>query len=657
MSTPVAAIHGTIGEFNSTQEDWTSYIERLQQYFTANDVAEAKQRAILLSACGIATYHLIKNLTAPENPATKTFAQLVTLVEEHHNPTPSVIVERFRFNSRNRQQGESVANFIAELRHLTRYCDFGGALKDMLRDRLVCGIENNRIQCRLLAEPGLTLDKAVEIAIAMEAADRNARDLQKAQIPAVNAVRPPAKKHFKAPPKSAGDRPTSRTRVVECYRCGGPHLATECQYKDSECHLCKKKGHLARVCRSKKAESGRPPQNRQMKRPQKTHSVVATETAENDTDASAYTLFNVAGSPSKPYVVTVQINGVQLPMEVDTGASLTLISKSTFDQLWDVQAAPPIQPTNSKLKTYTGENIEVLGIANVAVSFQEQNHNLQLLVVAGDGPSLFGRDWLSKIRLNWAELYHTQQPTLTLQDILDKHQTVFSSTLGMVRGVTAKLHVDPQARPKFYRPRSVPHAMKVKVEAELERLHQQGIIEPVQFSDWAAPIVPVLKPDGSIRICGDYKLTVNAVAKLDTYPLPRIDDLFTSLSGGKYFSKLDLAQAYLQLPLEEDSRKYVTINTQKGLYQYTRLPFGVASAPSIFQRTMENLLQGIPKVCIFLDDILITGATEADHLNNLHKVLTRLEQAGMHLKRKMCVFTSSGGVIGTPNFPEWPSPY
>ena len=366
--------------------------------------------------------------------------------------------------------------------------------------------------------------------------------------------------------------------------------------------------------------------------------MVATDTAENDTDASAYTLFNVSGSPSKPYVVTVQINGAELLMEVDTGASLTLISKSTFDKLWDAQEAPNLQSTTSKLRTYTGESIEVLGVANVNVSFQQQTQELQLLVVAGDGPSLLGRDWLSKIRLNWAELYHTQQPALTVQDILDKHKTVFSSELGMVRGVTVKLHVDPQARPKFYRPRSVPYAMREKVEAELDRLRQQGIIEPVQFSDWAAPIVPVLKQDGSVRICGDYKLTVNAVAKLDTYPLPRIDDLFTSLSGGKYFSKLDLAQAYLQLPLDEASRKYVTVNTQKGLYQYTRLPFGVASAPSIFQRTMENLLRGIPKVCVYLDDILITGATEVEHLNNLHDVLSRLEQAGMHLKKDKCAF-------------------
>ena len=91
----------------------------------------------------------------------------------------------------------------------------------------------------------------------------------------------------------------------------------------------------------------------------------------------------------------------------------------------------------------------------------------------------------------------------------------------MVRGVTAKLYVDPQARPKFYRPQSVPYAMR---EKELDRLHQQGIIEPVQFSDWAAPIVPILKQGGSVRICGDYNLTVSAVTKLDTYPLPHIDD-------------------------------------------------------------------------------------------------------------------------------------
>ena len=106
----------------------------------------------------------------------------------------------------------------------------------------------------------------------------------------------------------------------------------------------------------------------------------------NDTDASAYTMFNVSSSPSKLYIVTVQINGTELPMEVDTGASLTLISKTTFEKLWNTQEALNLQSTTSKLRTYTGEIIEVLRIANVNVSFQEQNQDLQLLVVAG--PSL-----------------------------------------------------------------------------------------------------------------------------------------------------------------------------------------------------------------------------------------------------------------------------
>ena len=133
---------------------------------------------------------------------------------------------------RNHQQGESMATFIAELRHLTRYCSFGDSLKEMLCDRLVCGIENGPIQRRLLAEPSLTLDNAIEIAIAMESADHNARDLQKTQHPqTVNVL-----KH-----QSPSKAPARNARTVECYRCGGAHLATDCHFKDSECRWCKKR--------------------------------------------------------------------------------------------------------------------------------------------------------------------------------------------------------------------------------------------------------------------------------------------------------------------------------------------------------------------------------------------------------------------------------
>ena len=126
------------------------------------------------------------------------------------------------------------------------------------------------------------------------------------------------------------------------------------------------------------------------------------------------------------------------------------------------------------------------------------------------------------------------------------------------------------------------------MEVELKCLQQTGIIEPTEHSDWAALIVPVVKKDGSVRICGDYRLTVNHAAKPDTYPLPGVDDIFASLSGAKTFSKLDLANAYQQIPLEQQSKQLVTINTHKGSYCYSRLLFGISAAPSIFQCTMER---------------------------------------------------------------------
>ena len=153
------------------------------------------------------------------------------------------------------------------------------------------------------------------------------------------------------------------------------------------------------------------------------------------------------------------------------------------------------------------------------------------------------------------------------------------------------------------------------------------------------PLIAVLKADKkSVRLCGDLKVTVNPVAKLDRYPVPKVEDLFATLSGGKLFTKLDLRHAYQQLLLDDDSKKYVVVNTTKGLFQYTRLPYGISSAPGIFQREMEHHFQGIPKVVVYLDDILVTGEDEQSHLRTLETVLKRLSESGLRVKQSKCLF-------------------
>lgn len=189
-------------------------------------------------------------LVNPRKPTDKSFIELVNLVKNHLNPRPSSIVYRFKFNSRFRQQGETIHQYVAELRNLSGHCDFGDQLEKMLRDRLVCGLNDERIPRRLLAESQLEFKKAMELATAMEIADRNTGDLiarnrtekpEEAQVHRVTQDPP------KQPPRDT-KRPTK-----ECYRCGGKfHDPDKCRYKDEECYNCRKRGHKASQCLSKR---------------------------------------------------------------------------------------------------------------------------------------------------------------------------------------------------------------------------------------------------------------------------------------------------------------------------------------------------------------------------------------------------------------------
>ena len=345
----------------------------------------------------------------------------------------------------------------------------------------------------------------------------------------------------------------------------------------------------------------------------------------------------VGNSVVKPYMAILEVNGQRLKMEIDTGAAVTLISQATQKALFP-QAE--LQKSTVTLRTYTTEPLGVVGQMEVKVRHRGYEGTHTLYVVKGKGPSLLGRNWLSHIQLDWAKIKraHAQDVQSAVGLLLDKYQEVFKDTPGVITKHTARLSLKQGVQPVIRRAHSVPFALKAKVGRELDRLEENGIIHRVEHADWAAPIVPVIKSDGSLRICGNYKLSINPHLNIDQYPLPTPADLMASVTGGQHFSKLDLWSAYQQMPLDTESAKLVSITTHQGLYQFTKLPFGVSSAPAIFQRAMDSILQGLPHVICYLDDILVTGATETEHLKNLEEVLRRLRDSGVTLKREKCAF-------------------
>ena len=227
-------------------------------------------------------------------------------------------------------------------------------------------------------------------------------------------------------------------------------------------------------------------------------------------------------------------------MILDTGASVTIVSWETWkEKLLEVK----LKKSEILLKTYSGERLQVVGQALVVVEYKRMKVELPLLVVEGNGPSLLGRNWLNTIQLDWKEIKYV---STELNSLLQKYAGLFKNELGTMAGIQAKLAVKPDAVPKFFRAHPVPYALKETIERDLERLEQSGVIEKVNYSDWATPMVPVPKPDGSVRLCGDFKVTVNPVLSIDKHLIPKPEDLLTVLTGGKKFTKIDLSQAYQQ---------------------------------------------------------------------------------------------------------------
>ena len=190
-------------------------------------------------------------------------------------------------------------------------------------------------------------------------------------------------------------------------------------------------------------------------------------------------------------------------------------------------------------------------------------------------------------------------------------------------------------------PHRTPFALRKRTEELIDKMLKEGVIKDSN-SPWASPVVLVAKKDGSTRFCVDYR-RLNSITKLDTFPLPRVDDSLDLLAKTAYFSTLDLASGYWQVGMDPESQPKTAFCSHSGLYEFTVMPFGLCNAPATFQRLMETVFRGLArdKCFVYLDDVLVVGQTFEEHLSNLREVFTRLKEAGLKLKPSKCHLAKS----------------
>lgn len=223
-----------------------------------------------------------------------------------------------------------------------------------------------------------------------------------------------------------------------------------------------------------------------------------------------------------------------------------------------------------------------------------------------------------------------------LDELIQKHHKLWNGDLGLIKATEHRIVLKPGARPVRLSPYRMGPDSRELTREQVQRMQDMGVIEPCS-SEWASPIVLVPKSDGTMRFCIDYR-KLNERTVRDSYPLPRMDDCLDSLGEAQYFSTLDCNAGYWQIPIRKEDRHLTTFTCHCGVYQCTRLPFGLCNAPATFQRAIDLILAGVKWqiALVYLDDIIVFSGTAEEHLSHLDRVFTLLGEAGVTLKPTKC---------------------
>ena len=617
-------------------DGWLKWKWRYEQYCEAAGLtgeSQARQVSTLLYCLGEEANGVLTstNVTADER---KSYAAVIAKFDTFFQVRRNTIFERSRFNQRIQLVGESAEKFISALYSLAEHCNYGDLKDQMIRDRLVVGILDKKLSQTLQLDANLTLEKAKTTIRQKEAVKEQGQELEgckpkqksleelKLQVAELELKLQSSKKqgYHHGPPRPHKPQFPRRGGAGgrSCSRCGyAQHQRGErCPAAEATCRWCRNVGHYENQCFFRK------------KTP------VASMDAQPMASLDADFLDTVNSFDRAAWTAAVLLDDTEVHFKLDTGAGVTAISEETFKTL----KCSNLKEASRKLFGPAKQELEVLGQFTARLTHQRDSSNEEVYVIRGLKTDLLGLPAISSLHLV-KRLCETEpaEPDARTQEIQKQFPKVFNGlgTMGEEYVVKLKEESHPYA---IYAPRNVPIPLRPKVQEELNRMEEIGVIQKVsQPTPWCAGMVVVPKKSGSIRICVDLKPLNDSVLR-EVYPIPKVDDILAQLAGAKVFSKLDANSGFWQIPLAEKSKHLTTFLTPFGRYCFNKLPFGISSAPEVYQKRMNQILEGLPGVVCLIDDVLIYGKDQEEHDARLAAALKRLEDHNVTLNRDKCKF-------------------
>ncbi|XP_055356453.1 uncharacterized protein K02A2.6-like [Paramacrobiotus metropolitanus] len=553
--------------FNPDQLPWTSWKSLLKNYFALAEIAATKQKEVLLNSLEVRAFQDLVSACRPKEPTELSYDELIKKLDDTYIKVTYQTTEWASFFSTRQKSSQSLVAFSNELRDKTYTCKFPGTLlEDLLSSVFVAGVYSDTTRRHLMSQELKSFDETLQIAKRFETGQEEAKVNNNLQEDIVKATS--SRRSFKPNGGAKAKRAPNSGGGKACYRCGNTnHDQEQCRFKDQNCRNCGKAGHIARVCKSKQASGYQGGQRG----------------SGSSRTGAVYDILHTSSPDGNPMQMCIKVNGRSVTFELDTGSGKTIASR----QMWQSVGSPKLSPYKGLLRSFTGHTIRVLGVCKVNAEHRNSTASDLEMIVADKGGGILGRDWIRALNmgdLKFSELstsaVHTVAEPDTLESILAQNKELFRDELGCCRTFQAHLYLKPGAIPKFCKPRPVPFALRQPVEEDLERLVRLGVLVKVDRAKWAAPIVIVRRVKRKVRTCADLSTGLNDALDIQRYPLPLPDELFAVLNGGEEFTTIDMSDAYHQVPLDEESSWLVVINTHRGLFRYTRLPFGVAAAPA-----------------------------------------------------------------------------